>query len=277
MDLASAIRLRKAVADRALALGRAHPIRTTTVVLLAVSLLLVAFPAIDLAVTRMFYTPDDGFTATRHPFLIELRGLGSAAFGWVVAVAAVSLAGPLLFSGMRLLLPPRAALFLLSAAIIGPGLLVNLVFKGFWGRARPVQVTAFGGDQPFTPPWIIVDHCAWNCSFMSGEASSSIFLLGLAMIAPASWRKAIVVGVLVFAAAMSLNRIAFGGHFLSDVVISWLVTLLVLLAVHRVLYAPGSPFSDEGVAGVLGAVGDQAKAAVRTGLAQLRSFIADFR
>jgi hypothetical protein len=36
-------------------------------------------------------------------------------------------------------------LFILLSVILGPGLLVNLVFKDHWGRPRPRQVVALGG------------------------------------------------------------------------------------------------------------------------------------
>ena len=40
---------------------------------------------------------------------------------------------------------------------------------------------------------------------------------------------------IVYALLLSLNRIAFGGHFLSDVVISFGLTLLLIAVVHRVV------------------------------------------
>ena len=39
----------------------------------------------------------------------------------------------------------------------------------------------------------------------------------------------------VYALLLSLNRIAFGGHFLSDVVISFGLTFLVIAVMHRVV------------------------------------------
>ena len=44
-----------------------------------------------------------------------------------------------------------------------------------------------------------------------------------------------VVALFVIAAALSLNRIAFGRHFLSDVLIAWGLTLLVLAGLHRLI------------------------------------------
>ena len=42
-------------------------------------------------------------------------------------------------------------------------------------------------------------------------------------------------------AAVSFARIAEGGHFLSDVVTGWLMTLLVLLLLRAWIYGPRSP------------------------------------
>ena len=35
--------------------------------------------------------------------------------------------------------------------------------------------------------------------------------------------------------ALSINRMAFGGHFASDVMISWGITILIILALHRLI------------------------------------------
>lgn len=97
---------------------------------------LVAFPGIDLATSRAFYTPDVGFS--HSPVLEavhrELRYLVVA----IVVVSAVLLAWPR---------QRRAAIFLLISLALGPGLLVNTVFKDHWGRARPSQIVEFGGPR----------------------------------------------------------------------------------------------------------------------------------
>jgi membrane-associated phospholipid phosphatase len=45
---------------------------------------------------------------------------------------------------------------------------------------------------------------------------------------------------LIYAAGLSANRIAFGGHFLSDVLLSWAVTALVLALLYRGLKFAGA-------------------------------------
>jgi len=57
------------------------------------------------------------------------------------------------------------------------------------------------------------------------------------VLAPRAWRPAAVSLALAYAAGLSLNRIAFGGHFLSDVLLSWALTALALALVHRAVHA----------------------------------------
>ena len=254
-----------------------HPVRSLLAVTAVLSLTLYLLPSLDLGLTRLFYVPGEGFPASSVPFLRELRRLGMMVFAGVMAVALLSLTIPFLARGATALLPPRAALFLVTAAVFGPGLLVNGLLKGWWGRARPVDVADFGGEAPFTGPWVIGDGCTANCSFVSGEASSSIFLVALAMVAPAAWKPWVAGGAVLFSAVMSLNRIAFGGHFLSDVLLSWCLTLLVLLAAHRAVYHPRNPLGDAEIADALGHAGAWLGGRLSRCSAAARSFLRRFR
>ena len=65
--------------------------------------------------------------------------------------------------------------FFVVAGILGPGAVVNLVFKDHWQRARPYQVQEFGGTQQFTRAGIITDQCDNNCSFVSGHVACGSF------------------------------------------------------------------------------------------------------
>lgn len=258
-----------------------RPIWTLVALTAIASLLLYLFPTVDLMVSSLFYGGPDRFEASISPFLRRVRELGKEASRIYAAAAIAGLLVPFLFGGTRFLLRARDALFLALVQIVGPGLIVNILLKGFWGRARPMNVEEFGGDMPFTAPWVIVDHCAWNCSFVSGEGASSIALIALALIAPRSWRPTIVVSVILFTLVMSLNRIAFGGHFFSDVVLSWLITLLVIAVLHKMIYSPQSRITDESVTAVLAASGDRVKTVVGGALGaagrSTRRFFALFR
>lgn len=113
--------------------------------------------------------------------------------------------------------------------VVSVGLLVNGVFKEFWGRPRPIQTDLFGGDFPFVPAGQITNYCASNCSFISGEAAAAAWLVCLVTLAPrqyASLKMAAYGIALAFAVGTSILRMSFGAHYLSDVVIAGLATML---------------------------------------------------
>jgi membrane-associated phospholipid phosphatase len=144
-----------------------------------------------------------------------------------------------------LLLPAqrRIALFLLVALALGPGLVVNTIFKDHWGRARPTQITAFGGDKRMTPAFVPSDQCVRNCSFPAGDPAVGFYLVAAAfLVAPAKWRRPAESGAIVLAGAIALARLAQGGHFLSDVVASFFFVFATSWLLHRwIVVADGLP------------------------------------
>ncbi|WP_422041342.1 phosphatase PAP2 family protein [Roseibium sp.] len=215
---------------------RAHPMVCVTIYIAAVSAFFLAFPRVDFLVSGLLYSETAGFWAQNDAFLRDVRHLGPFLVR-VIAISCVAvLVLKLLAPGRPPILPLRQPLFLLTTLIMGPGVLVNTILKDNWGRPRPRYVEEFGGDLPHQPVWVISDHCERNCSFVSGEASAAIWLTSVAFLVPASWRKATLCFVLPLCVILSANRVAFGGHFFSDTLISWGVTLLLILAVYHLLY-----------------------------------------
>lgn len=129
----------------------------------------------------------------------------------------------------------RRAIWLVSCLLLGPGLLVNGLLKTHWGRPRPIATDLFGGEAPFQKAWVVSDWCDRNCSFVSGEASSAAWLVAAALLAPRRIRGPATALAVLYAFAISINRIAFGGHYLSDVLIAWLLCALVFAALHRLI------------------------------------------
>ncbi len=112
------------------------------------------------------------------------------------------------------------------------------MLKSLWGRARPIQIEAFGGDADFTRAWQVSDQCLSNCSFVSGEGSSAAWMVAVvAVMTPRGLRSLILPLVGAYAMALSINRIAFGGHFLSDILLSWALMALVVAVLARVALA----------------------------------------
>lgn len=218
---------------------RAAPSRPITAVLAATAIIsgfFLAFPGIDLWFSGLFYAPDTGFWAASDPFLIKLRALGPFIV-WMIAISSLAILAIRIASPDRAPLTPlRAPLFMLTTLALGPGLLVNGILKSYSGRPRPRYVEAFGGDLPYVPVWRFTDYCASNCSFVSGEGSSGMWYLALALVVPLSWRLPVALGAGLIGFAVSLNRVAFGGHFLSDSLLAWCLTALVILLTHRLFY-----------------------------------------
>jgi lipid A 4'-phosphatase len=128
----------------------------------------------------------------------------------------------------------RALVFLVASLVVGSGLIVNLGLKDHSHRPRPVHVRDFGGDQEFRPWFRFDGACRSNCSFASGEAASGAWMLAPALLAPPPFQEAAVVGAVVYAIATSALRLAFGAHFLSDVLFGGLISAFVVVAMWRV-------------------------------------------
>jgi lipid A 4'-phosphatase len=134
----------------------------------------------------------------------------------------------------------RAMIFLIATIAIGPGVIVNLGFKDHWGRPRPYQTRDFTGGDPFMPWYDMNGACKRNCSFVSGEASTGFWMVAPASVLPPPWRAPAIVVAFAFGASAGLLRLAFGGHYLSDVLLGGLITLIVIEVVRRLLWPRGA-------------------------------------
>lgn len=218
----------------------ANPLVQALIVLLLLSLVFVAFPGIDVWFSSLFYD-GSGFPMEKLEAFVALRALGNDITRIVVAVLIVVLIAKLAMPARPSLVPPRDTAFVLGTLVVGPGIIVNLIFKNHWGRPRPTGVDLFSGTHPFVGAWHMSDACVTNCSFVSGEASSAVWLITLAVLVPLAWRRPALRVLVGLAILLSLNRIAMGGHFLSDVLLAWAMTLLVIAVAYRYLYVAPPP------------------------------------
>ena len=127
-------------------------------------------------------------------------------------------------------------IFLIATISIGPGLIVNLGLKDHWHRPRPNQTQDFNGPNPFRPWWDDSGACRKNCSFVSGEAATGFWMVAPASVLPEPWQGPAIVAAFAFGAGASLLRMAFGGHYLSDVLLGGLVTLIVIEIARLLLW-----------------------------------------
>lgn len=206
------------------------------------------FPWLDPAVSALFWSgsrfavnSDKGIEAARY----ALWNLTLITFALVVAgmlraaVQAQHVVG----------LPVHIWAFFAATFAAGPGLVVNLLLKEHWGRARPFQTTLFGGEKHFTPPWDITDQCLRNCSFVSGEVAGTTALAVVMVVA--AWHLRDHISRLAFFLLVStapilvvlsaLQRISAGRHFLSDAILAALFTLLIAVQMYRWIVERGGP------------------------------------
>lgn len=201
-----------------------------------------AFPGADVAVSGYFHDGRGFAVATIAPVEAARRALKAAED--VAAFVALAFMVASLWSRRAVVgLAARDWFYGALVFALGPGLLVNVILKPVFGRARPAQIEAFGGSLQFSAPWQISDQCQVGCSFVSGEAAGSIALaLLVAMVVRANGERLGTAGLwlgLAFAAALPLftfwQRIAAGRHFLSDVVFGMLLAWLVAAVLARLV------------------------------------------
>lgn len=219
-----------------------YPILTAALLIAVFSGFFVAFPGADLWLSELYYWRPGGFLLKDLDVLHWLRDfgffLGVALILWLVLQLVMKLVHP----RQQSYIPPNVTLFLLSTVIVGPGLIVNILFKNHWGRPRPRDLEQFGGNLPFIEAWHYTDYCASNCSFVSGEASFAFWMTAFALVVPRAYRFSVALFTIALAILLSFNRIAFGGHFLSDVAISAAITLLVIAIGYRLFITHPPPW-----------------------------------
>ena len=199
------------------------------------AIVLAIWPDLDLATSAYFYEGGGHFAAVTglgkvlriigqvFPFvvLVVMTGLWAARrFGFVVPVAP---------SG-------RSVVFLILSMALVPGLVVNLGLKDHAHRPRPSQTATFDGPYPFRPWYKFDGECKKNCSFVSGEASSAFWTLAPASLTPMPYKPYAIGAALIFSIFASALRIAFGGHYLSDVLLATFLTIFLIEALRRWMF-----------------------------------------
>lgn len=235
---------------------RDHIILSCAGVTLLISAVFIIAPSIDLMVSRQFYVPGEGFPLARVGVLRDLRDAGSYLSVSVAVVLGLSLLLKLLNPTCACLFPPRFSLYFATLYLLGPALLVNGILKSFWGRPRPKNVVPFGGDLSFVDAWSIGEHMFSHRSFVSGEAATIMCLIPLALYVPRPWRRQVLALLVLVVAAVSMNRVAAGAHFLSDIAISMALVLTLAVGLRRAFYVScAETFSNERLEAELSRIG----------------------
>lgn len=215
--------------------------RTGLLIALASSLafivLYLIFPGLDLWIAGLFYDTAAQTFPLRTQLVAMIAREAAMIIAWAIcAPAIVALLVKLVRPDRPMLLPARTAVYLVTTIVLAAGIVTNFTFKTYWGRPRPAAVVEFNGQWHFQPWWQPGGECPRNCSFFSGEAATAFWTYAPASLAPPAFRPLAYVAATLFGAATGGLRMAFGGHFVSDVVVAGLVTFLLIWIMHGVIY-----------------------------------------
>jgi lipid A 4'-phosphatase len=194
--------------------------------------LLFASTPLDVSAARLFFRPD---AADHWP--LAHQAPWSLLYGAAPWITASLVLGGLLALAVGFLRDRvswrRQAIFVILSVIVGPGLLINAVFKDHWDRPRPREIVEFGGPLQYVQAPLPGSES--GTSFPCGHCSVG-FLYGAGWWL---WRKrkpwqaraSLAVG-LIAGLSLGAGRMAAGGHFLSDVI--W--SAILAYGICHVLY-----------------------------------------
>jgi lipid A 4'-phosphatase len=208
--------------------------------LCALAALIVVYPrALDLTVAHfLFSAPTGKFLGSERTasLLQSILAFLTVTFVTVcLAVLAIDCMGRLRQTKLRSPVASRSVIYLLLALALGPGLVINGIFKQAWGRARPRDVVEFGEKRHFSGAFVLSDQCTANCSFVSGESSLGFYGLTFMFVARRR-RKTILAASLLGGSSIGLVRMSVGAHFLSDILFSGVFTFVVSYLVYLCMF-----------------------------------------
>lgn len=218
--------------------------KVLSVITILTLIIFAAFPGLDLATSRFFYS-DGSFAYREHPISMVIY-LSVRIF---CILSAVMCLGILIYDPLRRFLPAflqkiadkfrnlvkfsrKQVMFMFLVIVLTPGILVHWVMKPVWERARPVNVIEFGGDKEYTNFYHLFAGQDGK-SFPSGHASMAFSIVALAYMVSESRRRKVLALTLIYGVIASTCRVWQGGHFVSDVTFSALLTLWTILLLKK--------------------------------------------
>lgn len=194
-------------------------------------------PYIDLAVTKYFYDPNQGFSS--HPFYTFMYKYGPLPADITTAGAIIVFMASYISKKFKNWRHP--ALVLILTMGIGSGIFIHGILKDHWGRPRPKQVIEFGGTQSFRPYYHpnIFNQPEPSKSFTCGHCSVGFYFFALALIGRSLRNRLLfwsgLILTLFLGVSLSVTRIAQGGHFVTDILFSALIMWITAYVCTRLL------------------------------------------
>ncbi len=208
--------------------------------ILFVALLAPFTPTIDLYVSNLFYNPHEGtfYNCAIMKILFRYGEIFGLLSGGVAAFFLL-----LSFTKTKFRKYRPGSLALVLTLVIGSGLITNTLLKGYWGRPRPKQVVEFGGKHTYRPFWHpkAQKRDDLQKSFPSGHVAMGFYFLSLCLVGRRYNKRALFQTALFLTIGLGgglmITRVAQGGHFVSDVLISALLMWLVALSVDKLIFS----------------------------------------
>lgn len=193
---------------------------------------------IDAFVSNFFYSEAlGGFSKALHHKLIYYYG--------VIPALTVGIGSGLIFITSyffsRLYKFRLPCFFLAASMALGAGVITHLLFKEFWFRPRPVQTLLFGGVESFRSFYMAKINFPNFCkSFPSGHATMGFYFINLILLGKKLKNEMLLkIGILstgIMSALLCYSRIAQGAHFLTDILMSFVVTWYAALLVEKLTF-----------------------------------------
>lgn len=206
-------------------------VKTETWVIVALLIILTLpflFSELDLIIQQKYYSADQGwFLAKSFPW----RQLRDYSFIPAILISAGALNLYVLGLNFRKYEKYRKiCLYLITVMILAPGLLINVVLKGNFGRPRPRDIVEFDGKYQYEKP-LLYDSSSPGKSFPCGHASMGFYFFVFYILYRRRNKGIAIAGftfAVLFGGLIGTARIIQGGHFLSDSI--WSAALVYLSA-----------------------------------------------
>ncbi|MEI6207721.1 MAG: phosphatase PAP2 family protein [Desulfuromonadales bacterium] len=196
--------------------------------------MILAVTGADLALSTWFYRPEGWPVGNQFPWRQFYRwGYYPAELIGLISLGLLSAS----FFKPTLLRFRRQAAYMVVLLLVGPGLLVNALFKDHWGRPRPRQIVPFGGAMQFHQPWER-GEAGKGKSFPSGHGGSAFYLampFFLLRRRKPHLAARVYAGGILYGVLMGVARISQGGHFASDILWSWGIVHLTAVACYYLM------------------------------------------
>lgn len=221
-----------------LKISRISMVKNVLIVFFILATFVTVGPSLDLYISGLFYYGDKQFLIQSY-YTVSIffrKILLPLILIYVFVLPLVLRFFPLqkIYFGYRFSLSEIVYIWISGAVTML--LVVNVLLKNMWGRARPNDVLYFNGFQDFTPWYKISEACPSNCSFVSGDSSVGFLLIVFYFITK---NNAYIYLGLILGSLLGFIRIAAGGHFFSDIIFSQIVvtvTILVSFLLYKKLY-----------------------------------------